>query len=66
MFQFVFRKFRARQQVQGSMGWMLQRADDHLLEDIGMTRAELTALLRDPPVEAGPVRARARMMAGQI
>ncbi|MEO8243423.1 MAG: hypothetical protein ABI832_14045 [bacterium] len=63
----LVRKFRARQRLQGSMGWLLRREDNHLLDDIGMTRAELGDLLRDPPVdERHRFRARAQLLAGGI
>lgn len=49
----LIRTFRARRQVQRSIGQLLQRADDHFLDDIGLTRDEVAALLRDPPQAAG-------------
>lgn len=49
----LVQKFRTRRQLAGSIGPLLRRADDHLLEDIGLTRAEADALLRDPPLAPG-------------
>ena len=49
----LIRKIRQRQQLMGSMGWMLQRGDDHFLLDIGLSREDLMAMLRDPDHPVG-------------
>lgn len=49
MFPRLFARLSDTHQLKGSMGWLLRRADDRLLQDIGLTRAELEALMRDPP-----------------
>ena len=34
-------------ELRRSMGWMLQRADDRLLDDMGLTRDDLTQLIEN-------------------
>jgi uncharacterized protein YjiS (DUF1127 family) len=48
MFLTLFTRFRQRLVLHASMGWLLRRADDRYLEDIGLTRQQLTDLLRRP------------------
>ena len=38
-------RWRDRQQARKSIGHLLKRSDDHLLEDIGLTRQDLRNLL---------------------
>jgi len=42
----MFARFIALLQLRRSTAFLLERADDHLLDDIGLTRAELQALHR--------------------
>ena len=54
MFLPLFARFRQRLVLQASMGWLLRRADDRYLDDIGLTRQQVTDLLRDPgPIQDG-------------
>lgn len=45
----LIRKVVARGQVRQSLGPVLARADDHLLDDIGLTRHAAERLIADPP-----------------
>ena len=51
MFITLIQNFRQRRMVQRSMGQMLSRADDHLLDDIGLTRQDLEALIHKARAE---------------
>jgi uncharacterized protein YjiS (DUF1127 family) len=42
--QIMFARLIAHLQLRRSAAFLLSRADDHLLDDIGLTRAELEAL----------------------
>ena len=44
----LIRKIVARGQVRQSLGPVLARADDHLLDDIGLTRHAAERLIVDP------------------
>ena len=50
MFVTFIRTILARRQAQTSIGTLLARADAHLLDDIGLTRAELLDMLHAPVV----------------
>ena len=41
----ILATLRQRHALRQSIGGLLRRADDHLLEDIGLTRNELRALI---------------------
>ncbi len=45
----LIRKIVAQWQVRQSLGPVLARADDHLLDDIGLTRHAAERLIADPP-----------------
>jgi uncharacterized protein YjiS (DUF1127 family) len=45
MLKTLLTHLRHAQQRQASMGWLLRRADDRYLTDIGLTRADLEQLL---------------------
>ena len=49
LFLTLIRQIAARRQVQQSLGPVLARADDHLLDDIGLTRHAAERLIADPP-----------------
>lgn len=40
----MFARLFARSQLRRSTAFLLEREDDHLLDDIGLTRAELLAM----------------------
>lgn len=40
-----FVRWRARQEARKSIGHLLKRRDDHLLNDIGLTRQDLREML---------------------
>ena len=42
----MFAQFITRLQLRRSTAFLLEREDDHLLDDIGLTRVELLALRR--------------------
>ena len=58
----LIRRIAARRQMQQSLGPVLARADDHLLDDIGLTRHAATRLIANPPV-TDPFHAQLRMTA---
>ena len=45
MIRSILAHLRQRHALRQSVTGLLRRADDHLLEDIGMTRAEMQSLL---------------------
>ncbi|GLS85648.1 hypothetical protein GCM10010873_06210 [Cypionkella aquatica] len=48
MIRFILANLRQRHALRQSISGLLRRADDHLLEDIGLTRAEVQALIAAP------------------
>jgi uncharacterized protein YjiS (DUF1127 family) len=66
MFMTLIQNFRQRRMVQQSMGQMLSRADDHLLEDIGLTRHDLEALIHEARAEGGQHRMPVALRAGVL
>ena len=45
MFHSILANLRQRRALRQSVNGLLRRADDHLLEDIGLTRNEVRALI---------------------
>lgn len=45
MIRNILATLRQRHALRQSIGSLLRRADDHLLEDIGLTRCEVQALI---------------------
>jgi uncharacterized protein YjiS (DUF1127 family) len=45
----LIRRIVQRHQAQQSIGSLLARRDDHLLDDIGLTRDTAAGLIADPP-----------------
>ena len=45
MIRNILATLRQRHALRQSIGSLLRRADDHLLEDIGLTRSEVQALI---------------------
>ncbi|WP_415255973.1 hypothetical protein [Sulfitobacter sp.] len=43
----LYKRWKALRDQRRSMAWMLTRADDRWLDDIGLTRNDLRALLED-------------------
>lgn len=66
MFMTLIRNFRQRRMVQRSMGQMLRRADDRLLDDIGLTRHDLEALIDNARADGGPYRMPVALRAGVL
>lgn len=44
----------SRFQMRRSMGWMIDRSDDHLLRDIGMTKDDLRTLIEQGCDDTSP------------
>ena len=53
MFITLIQNFVQRRLAQHAMGDMLRRADDHLLDDIGLTRQDLAALIHTARADGG-------------
>ena len=49
MLKSLFAQLRQRLALRASIGGLLARYDDHLLEDIGLTRHGAEMILRAPP-----------------
>jgi len=47
MIRSILATLRQRHALRKSIGSLLRRADDHLLEDIGLTRCEVQSLIAD-------------------
>ena len=45
-----FNSLRQQYQLKQTLGALQARADDRLLDDIGLTRDDLTTLMQNPPV----------------
>lgn len=48
MFISFLATLRQRRALQGSMGALLRRSDEHLLEDIGLTRHDIATMIASP------------------
>lgn len=46
----------SRFQIRRSMGWMIDRNDDHLLRDIGMTKDDLLTLMEQGCNDTSPTK----------
>ena len=66
MFITLIRNFRQRRMVQRSMGQLLSRADDHLLDDIGLTRHDLETLIHSARAEGSQHRMPVALRAGVL
>ena len=66
MFMTLIQNFRQRRMVQRSMGQLLSRADDHLLDDIGLTRQDLESLIHKARAEGGQYRMPVALRAGVL
>lgn len=54
MFQTLFARYRQRKALEKSLGWLLRRADDRYLDDIGLTRHDVERMLRHPVAQELP------------
>jgi uncharacterized protein YjiS (DUF1127 family) len=53
LFLTLIRRVQARRHLRQSMGDLLSRSDDHLLEDIGLTRYQAEQLVAEAPFDDG-------------
>ncbi len=49
MFTSLFARFRQRREMIRSLDGLLMRADDHLLEDIGLSRHDVRVMRQEAP-----------------
>jgi uncharacterized protein YjiS (DUF1127 family) len=63
LFLTLFRRAQVRWHLRRSVGDLLSRSDDHLLQDIGLTRYEAERLMAEVPPDMMPVDRPQRMQA---
>ncbi len=54
LFLTLFRRAQVRWHLRRSVGELLSRADDHLLQDIGLTRYQAERLMAEAPLDDAP------------
>lgn len=66
MFLSLFRTLRQRHALKQTLAALQRRADDRLLEDIGLTRDDLCALMSNPPKPQARAVKRARLVMQKV
>jgi uncharacterized protein YjiS (DUF1127 family) len=66
MFLSLFQTLRQQYQLKQTLVALQRRADDRLLDDIGLTRDDLMTLMQTPPKGYAPAVQRARPVLRQV
>ena len=66
MFLSLFRTLRQRHALQQTLGALQRRADDRLLDDIGLIRDDLRTLISNPPAPDARTVRRARLVMQKV